>query len=103
VSPDGKRIAFSNGDNGSEIAQISFVDGSVHMMHGGPVDWHPAWAPSGTHFLYTAVFGSVAQIMDQEASGEGFSRVLIEGADYARWSPDGSRFSLRKGEESDDG
>jgi dipeptidyl aminopeptidase/acylaminoacyl peptidase len=66
-------------------------------MHGGPVDWHPAWAPSGAHFLYTAIFGSASQIMDQEASGEGFSRSLIEGSDYARWSPDGSRLAFEKG------
>jgi serine/threonine protein kinase/sugar lactone lactonase YvrE len=97
VSPDGKQIAFSNGANESEIAQMSFVDGSVHTMHGGPVDWHPAWAPSGTHFLYTAIFSRTSQLMDQEASGEGFSRSLIEHADYARWSPDGSRLAFEKG------
>ncbi|HUA62097.1 MAG TPA: hypothetical protein VML19_25290, partial [Verrucomicrobiae bacterium] len=97
VSPDGKQIAFSNGDTGSEIAQISFADGSVHTVHGGPVDWHPAWAPSGTHFLYTAIFGSEVQVMDQEASGEGFSRSLIEHSDYARWSPDGSRLAFSGG------
>ena len=97
VSPDGKQIAFSNGADESEIAQISFADGSVHTMHSGPVDWHPAWAPSGTHFLYTAIFGTVEQIMDQEASGEGFSRSLIESSDYARWSPDGSRLAFERG------
>ncbi len=102
VSPDGKQIAFSNGANGSgangsEIAQISFADGSVHTMNDGPVDWHPAWAPSGTHFLYTAILGTTQQIMDQEASGEGFSRSLIEHSDYARWSPDGSRLAFVKG------
>jgi eukaryotic-like serine/threonine-protein kinase len=97
VSPDGKQVAFSNGADESEIAQISFADGSVRTMHGGPVDWHPAWAPSGTHFLYTAIFGTVEQIMDQEASGEGFSRSLIESSDYARWSPDGSRLAFEKG------
>jgi len=98
VAPDGKQIAFSNGANESEIAQISFADGSVRTMHGGPVDWHPAWAPSGTHFLYTAIFGNTERIMDQEASGEGFSRSLTEHTgDYARWSPDGSRLAFEKG------
>ncbi|HTW66065.1 MAG TPA: hypothetical protein VME17_15670, partial [Bryobacteraceae bacterium] len=100
VSPDGKQIAFSNGANESEIAQISFAHGSVHTMHGGPVDWHPAWAPSGTHFLYTATFSNTQRIMDQEASGEGFSRSLTEHTgDYARWSPDGSRLAFEKGPE----
>jgi eukaryotic-like serine/threonine-protein kinase len=97
VSPDGKQIAFSNGASESEIAQVSFADGSVHTMQGGSVNWHPAWAPSGTHFLYTAIFSSNQQIMDQEASSEAFSRSLIEHSDYARWSPDGSRLAFIEG------
>jgi len=91
ISPDGTRIAYSAGDYQWDVVEIALADGAVHALVGnGGINTWPDWAPSGTHFLFTA--GDA--IVDQEASGAGFSRRLIETAQPTRprWSPDGTRF-----------
>ena len=64
------------------------------LATGGPNDCFPDWAPSGTHFLFSAGSPASYEIVDQEASGGGFSRRLIATGRplQPRWSPDGSRF-----------
>ncbi len=96
VSPDGRRIAFSSGDTEWDVVEVAFSGGAVHTLVGGGVgtNWFPDWAPSGTHFLFTAGDGNGLAIIDRDASDAGFSRRLVEtgaGA-VARWSPDGAHF-----------
>ena len=96
VSPDGKRIAYVAGESEWDVLEISIASGTVHtVISGAGTAFWPDWAPSGTHFLYSAQFGSRGgAIEDRDAAGGGFSRRLIEGDSLTepQWSPDGTRF-----------
>jgi Tol biopolymer transport system component len=95
VSRDGKRIAYSVGNLEWNVVEVGLAGGSVHTLIGfGGSNWWPDWAPSGTHFLFSQSGPAGRAIVDQDASGGGFSQRLIETGDPAlpRWSPDGTRF-----------
>ncbi len=96
VAPEGKRIAYDAGDATTDVIEISLLDGWVlGDLTGGETNaWWPDWAPSGTHFLFSAYFSGGGQaIQDREGASAGFSRRLVEGLVYQpRWSPDGTRF-----------
>jgi Tol biopolymer transport system component len=93
VSPDGKKITYSAADYEWNVVEVGLADGDVHtLIENGGTNISPDWAPSGTHFLFSAG----GAVLDQEASGEEFSRRLVDIGDdnavAARWSPDGARF-----------
>ncbi len=94
VSRDGKRIAYSAGQFGWDVLEISIPNGEVRTLVSGGVSNNPDWAPSGTHFIYSVPVGEGMGIQDRQAGEEGFSRRLVEAeaAREPRWSPDGKRF-----------
>jgi eukaryotic-like serine/threonine-protein kinase len=95
VSPFGRRIAYSSGEIDWDVVEVSLSGGAVHtLLGGGGINSYPDWAPSGTHFLFTAGGAAGRAIIDRDASGSGISRRLIDtGYPWApRWSPDGGRF-----------
>jgi Tol biopolymer transport system component len=98
LSPDGRKIVYSAAEYEWNIVEIGLTDGAVHVLvENGGTNMSPDWAPSGTHFLFSAQGKADvgAAVMDQEASGGGFSRRLVDSSydlKGARWSPDGARF-----------
>ncbi len=99
VSPDGRRIAFSSGNAEWDVVEVGFSAGTVHtMVEGAGTNWYPDWAPSGTHFLFSKSGVGGEAIEDQDTSGAGFTRRLVESGYAPRWSPDGARLAyLDKG------
>ncbi len=74
LARDGRRIAYVAGDRGWDVIEVGLADGAVHLVVGfGGSNHSPAWAPSGTHFLFSAQ----GAIVDQDASGAGFSNVWL--------------------------
>ena len=101
VSKDGKRLAYAGGAISWHILEISLSEGRVRTLDGGGrVSWLPDWAPSGTHYLFSAGGVGTTRAIEDRSVAEGFSRRVAEapqsGGDvsvYApRWAPDGSRF-----------
>jgi Tol biopolymer transport system component/tRNA A-37 threonylcarbamoyl transferase component Bud32 len=98
VSPDGKRIAFASGRSEWNLMEVAIPSGKVRtMLASGGVSFFPAWAPSGTHYLFSTNRAGKWAIEDAPAATEGYSRRVIEGEGIdtlgdPRWSPDGTRF-----------
>ncbi len=98
LSPDGKRIAYSRGEFGWDILQISIPDGEVRTLVSGGISRTPDWAPSGTHFIFSIPTGEGAGIVDRQAGPEGLSRRLGEkpwamNRNGPRMGSDSSRFA----------
>lgn len=101
VSPDGKRIAFEAGRSEWNLMEVSIPNGHVRtMLVSGGISFWPAWAPSGTHYLYTTNRAGKWAVEDAP-SGEGFPRRLVEGEPaniftQPQWAPDGTRFTFAR-------
>jgi Tol biopolymer transport system component/tRNA A-37 threonylcarbamoyl transferase component Bud32 len=99
VSPDGKRIAFEMGRSEWNLMEVAIPNGRVRtMLVSGGVSFWPAWAPSGTHYLYTTNRSGKWTVEDAP-SGEGFLRRVVEGEStniftQPQWAPDGTRFTF---------
>jgi len=105
VSPNGKKIAFSGGKAEWNVIETSLPEGRVHtVVGGGELSWQPEWAPSGTHFLFSAAGSSKKTVIEDQSAADGFSRQVAEapegfigaGATAPRWAPDGKRFLFRQ-------
>ena len=100
VSPDGKKIAYVEGRAEWNLMEISVPEGRVStLLAGGGVAWYPAWAPSGTHYLF-ATNRSGKWAIDDASVTEGFSRRLVEVPEAlalrnVSWAPDGARFTFQ--------
>ncbi len=105
VSPDGKRIAYETGASESDLIEIALPSGAVsNMLSRGGKSSEPAWAPSGTHYLFSTDIDGEAAIEDRTPQ-ENVSRRLISisseyfpvrpvGLHDPRWAPDGQRFTF---------
>jgi Tol biopolymer transport system component len=95
VSPDGARLAYTAGRIQWQVAEVGLRDRSVRILRSW--SWHPAWSPSGTHYLFGALGGRRLGIEDASASDR-FSRRVAElddgAASHPRWAPDGARFTF---------
>jgi Tol biopolymer transport system component/predicted Ser/Thr protein kinase len=102
VSPDGKRVAFTNGRSEWNLMEVAVPTGRVRtMLVSGGVSFWPAWAPSGSHYLYATNRTGKWAVEDAPAASDGFPRRLIEGESIStytqlRWAPDGTRFTLSR-------
>lgn len=101
VSPDGKRIAFAIGRSEWNLVEVGVPNGQVKtlLMSGGVSFW-PAWAPDGTHYLYTTNRTGKWGVEDAPV-GNGFPRRLMEAESISnftqpRWAPDGTRFAVSR-------
>jgi Tol biopolymer transport system component len=99
VSPDGRRLLYVSGRVQWNLIEIELAGGRARTLLGrGGVSWFPAWAPSGTRYLYgTNHAGRWA--VEETSVADGLSRRLLEvDAERAvmrtQWSPDGSRFTF---------
>jgi Tol biopolymer transport system component len=69
------------------------------MLASGGVSFFPAWAPSGTHYLFSTNRAGEWVIEDAPANTDGYSRKVVGGEGIEilylpRWSPDGTRFLI---------
>jgi len=99
LSPDGKRLAFVIGRSEWNLMEVGVPSGQVRtMLASGGISFSPAWAPSGTHYLYTSNRAGKWAVEDAP-EGEGFARRLVEGESISTftepdWAPDGRRFAF---------
>ncbi len=57
VSPDGKRIAYSTGQFGWDLLEVTIPKGEIKTLSSGGTSSRPNWGPSGTHFLFSTPAG----------------------------------------------
>lgn len=97
-SPDGKKIAYTDFEDG--MMKVAAVDGSGVQSIG--MGLHPDWSSDGKKILYvSATLGKVATI-NSDGSGEPESLGLT--AIQPQWSPDGKKilyFAVVEGVELD--
>lgn len=85
-SPDGRRIAFYAADDaGNDHVHVMNIDGTGHTVLTEGV-W-PSWSPDGSRIIY----GGPDGLYLMNADGSDRVRVVAGDADFARFSPDGSR------------
>ncbi len=93
ASPDGRTIAFSSDRDGRPRIWLKSVDrGGEQVLTSGPDD-SPRWSPDGSMILFTRTEAGRTSIYRAALVG-GEARKVIEGAEYADWSPDGTRIAF---------
>ncbi len=93
-SPDGKRIAFSQGDRrgNSDIVVLDVESGRARRLtDSNCINTEPSWNPSGTQIAFTSDREGSPQIYMMEDDGSNVRRLTQEGAYNASacWSPGG--------------
>ncbi|MBK8726557.1 MAG: PD40 domain-containing protein [Holophagaceae bacterium] len=94
-SPDGKRIAFVQGDRrgNSDIMILDVDSGRVkRLTDGGCINTEPSWNPNGTQVAFTSDREGGPQVYLMEEDGSNVRRLTFEG-NYnasASWSPNGA-------------
>jgi serine/threonine protein kinase/Tol biopolymer transport system component len=102
ISPDGKRLAVSEGDPQADIWVLDLMRGGrTRLTFGGATHLLPSWSPDGNSLIYVRQSGATlmsgTSLRARLANGGGQEQVLLEGAssDSARtllspqWSADG--------------
>jgi len=106
-SPDGSRLVFDRvSRDGLRTVDVWMVntDGTdLHQLTAALSSQHARWSPDGSHLLFEGTTSGTGPFgMDKEwevwaidADGTGLTRIISQGtsmpAQYAAWSPDGSR------------
>jgi TolB protein len=94
-SPDGKRIAFVQGDRrgNSDIMVLDVESGRVRKLtDGGCINTEPSWNPNGTQLAFTSDREGGPQVYLMEEDGSNVRRLTAEGGYNASpaWSPNGA-------------
>jgi TolB protein len=94
-SPDGKRLAFVQGDRkgNSDIMVLDVDSGRVkRLTDGGCINTEPSWNPNGTQIAFTSDREGNPQVYLMEEDGSNVRRLTFEGGYNASpaWSPNGA-------------
>jgi TolB protein len=94
-SPDGKRLAFVQGDRrgNSDIMVLDVEGGRVkRLTDGGCINTEPSWNPNGTQIAFTSDREGSPQVYLMEEDGSNLRRLTFEGGYNASpaWSPNGA-------------
>lgn len=89
LSPDGRRMAFTEGMGGDWYLRVRASDGTVsRLAQDEGLQWWPAWSPDGRAIVF-AQYPLGLRLVRMDG---GSVQRLTTGADVAPdWSPDGSR------------
>ena len=99
LSPDGKRLAFAVGSDGSAGLDIVIYDiqrdNTTKITLAG-LNTRPVWTPDGKHIVYVTETGAGNYLMWMRSDGAGEPQRLIqtkEGLEPYSFSPDGKRLA----------
>ncbi|MBA2685141.1 MAG: PD40 domain-containing protein [Gemmatimonadaceae bacterium] len=98
ISPDGRKIVFTNGDITAGSASPLWIvssdgTGLAQLTTDGANDMRPTWSPDGSRIAFTSTRDGNAQIYVMNADGSGQTNISNDSADddSPAWSPDGSK------------
>lgn len=94
-SPDGRRIAFVQGDRrgNTDIMVLELATGHVRRLtDGGGINTEPTWNPDGTQIAFTSDREGGPQVFLMQSDGSNLRRLTTEGTYNASpaWSPNGA-------------
>jgi Tol biopolymer transport system component len=93
-SPDGRRIAYSAGDQ----ITVADIDGSGALAITTKGGTAPQWSPDGKRIAFTSFRAGRGQIFVIDADGRNERRLEADDvpgkAGFATWSPDGTRIAF---------
>lgn len=94
-SPDGKRLAFVEGDRrgNTDILVLDIASGRVRRLtDGNGINTEPSWNPSGTQIAFTSDREGGPQVFLMQDDGSNLRRLTSEGLYNASpaWSPNGA-------------
>ena len=93
LSPDGSRIAFSQGINGSRDLWLQDGARTSRFTFDPADDMLPLWSPDGARVVFASSRTGAQDLYQKPADGSGSETLLLHSADTKRptaWSPDGS-------------
>jgi TolB protein len=94
-SPDGKRLAFVQGDRrgNSDILVLDLASGRARRLtDGNGINTEPCWNPAGTQIAFTSDREGGPQVFLMQDDGSNLRKLTMEGLYNASpsWSPNGA-------------
>lgn len=76
-SPDGKRLAFVSGRDGSDDVFVMNIDGTntVNLSHDPGLDYAPVWSPGGNYIAFISSRGTGHKLYVMNADGTGLTLI----------------------------
>jgi len=94
VSPDGRTVVFSSDRDGKTRIWLKQIEGGGEApLTSGSADILPRFAPNGASILFIRTDGVRASLYRSAIVG-GEAHKILDGAEEADWSPDGSRLVI---------